>query len=105
MTSGSRATTGAGAVAVCLVGLSPAVVTETLYALAVRHRPRIAPDELHIITTLAGLSHVSGSLLGPEGALARLRTEYRLPARAFRCPVGNTHVLADARGEPLEDIV
>jgi CRISPR-associated protein (TIGR02584 family) len=93
------------AVAICLVGLSPAVVTETLYALAVTERPRVVPAELHIITTRTGLAAVASRLLGAGGALHRLRQEYRLPRGAFRCPAENLHVLADARGDPLDDIV
>lgn len=91
--------------AICLVGLSPAVVTETLYALAVAQRPRIVPDQLHVVTTRTGLAAVAATLLGADGALNRLRQEYRLPAGAFRCPAENLHVLADGRGDPLDDIV
>jgi CRISPR-associated protein (TIGR02584 family) len=91
--------------AVCLVGLSPAVVTETLYALAVARRPRILPYQLHLVTTRTGLTTVAGTLLGGGGALDRLRQEYRLPIGAFQCPSGNVHVLANARGDPLDDIV
>jgi CRISPR-associated protein (TIGR02584 family) len=89
----------------CLVGLSPAVVTETLWALAVRRRPRVIDAELHIVTTRAGLAGVASTLLGAAGALARLRATYRLPAVAFRCPPAHLHVLADARGDPLDDIL
>jgi CRISPR-associated protein (TIGR02584 family) len=91
-------------VALCLAGLSPAVVTEALYALAMR-RPRILPGGLHIITTAEGYAAVAATLLGPSGALDRLRTEYRLPPTAFPCPPQNVHVLVDARGRPLHDIV
>lgn len=93
------------ATAICLVGLSPAVVTETLFGLAVGSRPRIVPDQLHIVTTRTGLAAVSDHMLGPRGALAGLRAEHGLPAGAFRCPIANVHVLADARGDPLDDIV
>ena len=35
----------------CVTGLSPQVVTETLYALAVAQQPAWIPDEVHIVTT------------------------------------------------------
>jgi len=58
-------------VALCLAGLSPAVVTETLHALA-RRRPRpIVPRDVHIVTTQSGHRQVVALLLGPDGALAR----------------------------------
>lgn len=88
-----------------MAGLSPAVVTETLYALAVRRRPRVVPHELHIVTTRVGAATVTARLLGPRGALAELRREYHLPPDAFRCPPDHVHVLLDGRGEPLDDIV
>jgi CRISPR-associated protein (TIGR02584 family) len=53
-------------VAVCLVGLSPAVVTETLHALAVERRPPILPDELHLIISTMQRSSGPGSLATRE---------------------------------------
>lgn len=91
-------------VALCLVGLSPAVVPETLYALA-RLRPRVVPDELHIVTTRPGAERVMATLLGPRGALAALRAAYRVPSGSWRCSPEHIHVLVDARNEPLEDII
>lgn len=91
-------------IGVFVVGLSPAVVTETLYALA-RRRPRVVPEEVHIITTQAGLSRAAESLLGRRGALARLREEYGLPRGTLRCRPENIHLLRDSHGDPLDDIL
>lgn len=91
-------------VALCLAGLTPAVVTETLYGLAVTRRPRVVPDEVHIITTGAAYPTVVGRLLGPSGALARLRREYGLPRDGLRCDPARVHVLRDARGRWIDDI-
>lgn len=90
--------------ALCLAGLSPAVVTETLYGLAVARRPPVVPEEVHIVTTGAAYPAVAGRLLGPEGALARLRREYRLPADRLRCDPSRIHLLRDGRGRPIDDI-
>jgi len=87
-----------------LAGLSPAVVTETLFGLAVTRRPSVVPDEVHIVTTGAAYPEVVGRLLGPGRALARLRQEYRLPADRLQCDPSRIHLLRDARGRPLDDI-
>jgi CRISPR-associated protein (TIGR02584 family) len=91
-------------VLLCLAGLSPAVVTEALYALAVVRRPPIYPAEVVIVTTGDAAAVVEQTLLGPSGAIERLVAEYRLPAGTARCPARNVHVLRDARGRPLRDI-
>lgn len=91
-------------VAVCLAGLSPAVITETLYALATRRRRPVIPREVHLITTHGGYPTVVAALMGPAGALARLRQQYRLPESSLRCTDAHVHVLRDAYGGPLDDI-
>ncbi len=91
-------------IAVCLAGLSPAVVTEALYALAVARKPPIVPDEVHIITTVDAHRLLVRALLGPGGAIARLRRDYALPATALRCSPRHVLVLRDARNRPLADI-
>jgi CRISPR-associated protein (TIGR02584 family) len=88
---------------VCLAGLSPAVVTETLYAL-VHRRPRVVPREVRILTTARGFQAVVASLFGSAGALAKLREICRLPASTLLCTPDHVHVLCDARDRPLEDI-
>jgi hypothetical protein len=65
--------------AVCLAGLSPPVVTETLYALARRLDPPIVPREVFVVTTGRAREVVRRALAGPRGAVARLRDEYDLP--------------------------
>lgn len=91
-------------VLLCLAGLSPAVVTEALYALAVARRPPIYPDEVVIITTGGAAARVGDALLGPTGAIQRLVEEYRLPAGTARCTPDSLQVLRDDRGRPMSDI-
>lgn len=87
-------------VAVC--GLTPQVVTETLWAL--HHRtPPIDPAEIWILTTQAGQSICRDRLLGPHGALARYVREYR-PTPAPRCTPSSIQIFRDARGAPLSDV-
>ena len=95
---------------VAVTGLSPQIVTETLYVLAVDQKPRFVPTEVRLITTEVGAKRAKGSpdddkpsLLHPEsGWFHRLRTDYDLPPIAFGPE--HIHVLKDADGRPLGDI-
>ena len=88
---------------VAVTGLSPQIVTETLYALAVGQRPPFIPTEIRLITTEEGAERAKLSLLHPEsGWFHRLRDDYGLPAITFGPE--HIHVLTDASGQPLGDI-
>lgn len=88
---------------VAVTGLSPQIVTETLYALAVRQQPAFVPTEVHLITTQAGASRARLSLLSETpGGFHALRKDYGLPDIGF--PESNIHVLIDSEGQPLDDI-
>ena len=86
-----------------VTGLSPQIVTETLYALAVEQKPPFVPTEVRLITTEEGADRAKLSLLHPEsGWFHRLRADYDLPPIAFGPE--HIHVLKDAGGRPLGDI-
>ncbi len=88
---------------VAVTGLSPQVVTETLYALAVKSRPPFIPTEIRLITTREGKERAELSLLHPKvGWFQRLCADYELPAIAFGAQ--NIHVLENCAGQPLCDI-
>lgn len=89
-------------VLVAATGLSPQVVTETLYALATKPRPFV-PTEVHVITTGTGAEGVRLSLLsdGP-GWFARLCADYALPPIAF--DASHVHVMRGTDGEALDDL-
>jgi len=86
-----------------VTGLSPQVVTETLYALAVGAERPWVPTEVHLITTGEGARRARLALL-PEGKdwFGRLRRDYGLPPVHFGAET--IHVLTDTKGEPLDDI-
>jgi len=77
-------------------GLSPAVITESLYALSVAQKPAWVPDELHVITTGRGAELVETRIFGADGALRRLCAEYDLPLPEHGGP--RLHVLRDDCG-------
>lgn len=86
-----------------VTGLSPQIVTETLYALAVGSEPPFVPTEVHVITTSEGAERIRLALLSEApGWFARLRHDYGLPAIAFTDE--HIHVLQDGAGRPLADI-
>jgi CRISPR-associated protein (TIGR02584 family) len=90
-------------VLLAVTGLSPQVVTETLYALTQEEETRFIPTEVRLITTASGAEHARLNLLSSDpGWFHRLCREYELPPIAFDTEY--IHVLRDAGGEPLIDI-
>jgi CRISPR-associated protein (TIGR02584 family) len=80
-----------------LAGHSPAIITETLYALP----PSQKPTEIRVITTSSGKEKLKKELLGDSGAIRRLCDEYQI-----RIPIFNEshiHVIAKG-GIELQDI-
>lgn len=92
-------------VLLCVTGLSPQVVTETLYALAVG-RPaadRFVPTELRVLTTSEGRQHALLSLLDrTAGAFHAICRDFRL--RGIRFDETMIETIRSASGAPLGDI-
>ena len=86
-----------------VTGLTPQVLTETLYALAVQAENKFLPTEIHVITTCEGADRIRLSLLDPSlGELHALCSQYGIGGIAF--PLENIHVIEDTSGNPLIDI-
>ena len=86
-----------------VTGLSPQVVTETLYVLAIARRPSFVPTEICLLTTAAGAREAQLNLLHASGGwFHRLRADFGLPPIAF--DESSIRVLRDRHGRPLEDI-
>lgn len=90
----------------CAIGMSPQIVTETLYALAVNPghgRMPWIPHEIHLVTTRKGGQHAALNLLsGTPGWFHRLCRDYGLPHIEFSA--STIHTLFDDQGVALEDI-
>lgn len=85
--------------AVC--GLSPQVITETLYALNQMNRPVHA---IHVITTRPGKDKILSHLLdGGHGPFYRYLKEYSVTGVDFG--PGNVHVVRNSDNAEIEDIV
>jgi CRISPR-associated protein (TIGR02584 family) len=89
-------------VLVALCGLTPQVVTETLWALA-RRLPPIYPAEVWILTTRTGRTRCLDALIGSNGALAQYVREYR-PVPKPICGASRVIVLKGADGKSLDDV-
>jgi len=84
-------------------GLTPQIVTETLYALAAARQPRFVPTEVHLVTTREGAQRARLSLLSEEpGWFRRFCQDYHM--EGIRLDEDAIHVLEGADGEPLSDI-
>lgn len=95
---------------VCVAGLTPQVVTETLYALAVGAPTdqRLLPEAIHVVTTGEGRRRLEHTLLdrldGAPGQLRRLCVDYGLDRDAIRFGPETLHVVHDPQGRELDDI-
>jgi len=90
-------------VLLAVAGLSPQIVTETLYALAMRGEPVSIPTEVRLITSSEGAQRARLSLLSADpGWFGRLCRDYGLPPISFS--EAHIEVLHDADGNVLADI-
>lgn len=90
-------------VLLAVTGLSPQIVTETVYALAIERKPAWVPTEIQILTTVRGAENARLNLLSDEpGWFHRLCRDYALPPIAF--DPDSIHVMRTPAGAPLEDI-
>jgi len=82
----------------CVTGMSPQIVTETLYAIHRDGRPW--PDEVQVITTTVGAKQIHNGLI-ERGHLQRLCEDYGLPVPTF----GADQILQvpGAAGVPVND--
>ncbi len=87
----------------CVTGLSPQIVTETLYALA-HAEPPFVPTEVHLITTAEGARLAKAALLHPDGGqFHALLADYpQLGQPAF--DERRIHLITGPDGAPLADI-
>lgn len=86
----------------CVTGMSPQVVTETLYALVTEQQ--FIPTEIHVITTVQGSNRLVYELLDPRnGHFHAFCREYGLEGR-IRFKESCVKVIQDGKGVPLPDI-
>lgn len=87
-----------------VTGLSPQILTETLYALSVSEDSSFVPTEVHLLTTSTGKDLARTALLHPDGGqFHALLADYPQIGRpAF--DEAHIHVITATDGSPLPDI-
>jgi CRISPR-associated protein (TIGR02584 family) len=90
-------------IVLAVTGLSPQIVTETIYALAAAGKPAWGPTEIRIITTRRGAEEAQRAFLSDEGWFHQLCADYRLPEVAFGPE--NIHAIRAPGGASLDDIL
>lgn len=91
-----------------VTGLSPQIVTETLYALALTgpQETRFLPTEIHLVTTVEGRERARLMLFEHEGGrFNKLCEEYGLNREVMLFGPDNIHVASATDGTPLHDII
>lgn len=90
-------------VLLCVCGLTPQIITETLYWLACVRKPAFVPTRVVVMTTTTGAERVRLQLRSDNpGWLARLSGDYGLAP--IPLAAGDVHVIEDAAGRPLDDL-
>lgn len=84
---------------VAVTGMTPQIVTETVYALHKNHQ--WLPEKIIVLTTLQGKQKIMDTLLGKNNQLARLQQDYALPEIQFN--EQNIKVISENNQE-LDDI-
>jgi CRISPR-associated protein (TIGR02584 family) len=88
-----------------VTGLSPQIVTETLYALIVVIHPAFIPTHIEILTTEEGRQRAIAALLDPAGGAFRsFCRDYDLPGLTEALTVAHVMAMPDRYGAALADI-
>jgi len=85
-----------------VTGLTPQVLTETLYAL---HQEDQAVQAIHVITTREGKEQINACLLSPtDGQYYRYLREYGISPPSIHFGTENIHVVKSRNGIEIDDI-
>ena len=85
-----------------VTGLSPQVITETLYAM---HQNNRHIDAIHVVTTRAGKEKIYAELFGgKKGRYYQYLDEYSIDPASIDFSHNNIHVITDEHGNEIPDI-
>ncbi len=89
-----------------VTGLSPQIVTETLYALCVARKPPFIPDSIHLLTTREGAERARLMLFEePQAHFFRFCEEFGLSRLCDVFSPQHITVIRNAQGDALSDII
>ena len=87
-----------------VTGLTPQIITETLYALCVNRVPAFVPTRVMLITTAEGAERARLTLLHPsQNHFDRFCQDYGLSGQ-IQFTAEDIHIIRDHTGLPLSDI-
>lgn len=87
----------------CVAGMTPQIITETLYAMTQQRRERV--DEIRVITTLEGRNKLLSTLLDKEtGEFFKFCRDYGIDASSIKFDETTIALLRTTDGRTLEDI-
>jgi CRISPR-associated protein (TIGR02584 family) len=90
---------------IAVAGLTPQVVTETLYYLTQVKKPPSKISEIYVITTSDGKREILSKLLNKgKGKFFQFCKDYRLDPELIKFDEKSIILLMDSRGNPLRDI-
>lgn len=85
-----------------VIGLTPQVITETLFAIHQQHR---WINAIHVITTRQGKEAINAKLLAPkDGYYYRYCADYGIDTRSIAFGFDHVHVITGVNGIELDDI-
>lgn len=84
-------------------GMSPQIITETLYGLLHRTDAVWLPDEIHLITTSGGREQVRLQLLGDHGHFSQFLRDFNIRS-PIHFDLSTIHVITDNQGQTLADL-
>jgi CRISPR-associated protein (TIGR02584 family) len=87
---------------VALAGHTPAVITESLWALEQQRGHTV--DEVRVITTASGAQHLAARLWGSEGHFTRYCQDYQVPPGRIAFGPAQVFILQDDNFQDLDDI-
>ena len=89
---------------VAVMGKTPQIITETLYALMIREKPRVPISDIYIITTSEGARAAWSALSGRQGAIARFCLEYGIDPESVRFEKSHIKTICREDKTEVDDI-
>ena len=84
-------------------GMSPQIITETLFGLLHDREAPWIPDEIHLITTSEGREQVRLQLFGEQGHFTKFLRDYSI-VNSIQFDLSTIHVMTDSLGHILNDL-
>jgi len=90
---------------VAVAGLTPQVITETLYYLTKVKKPPVKISEIYVITTSDGKREILGKLLNKnKGKFFEFCRDFKIDPSSIKFDESRIILLTDSNGNPLRDI-